>query len=227
MARCSVLKSFYASSSWQTFRAAIIAERGLTCEHCGKLITDIGDATVHHKIELTPDNVCDVAISLNPENVMVVHNGCHDVIHGRFGHPKQKEVYIVFGCPLSGKATYVRQNLRRGDIVVCMDRLFEAISGLPTHDKPDALLTNVRAAYNLLIDQIKTRYGKWNTAYIIGGFADRYKRERLAEDLGAEVVFCECSKDEAISRIDLDVRRRNMKAEYVEYIERWFEQYTE
>jgi hypothetical protein len=225
MARLDILKSFYASVAWQNFRLVIIAERGLICEHCGQLIIKANEATLHHIIELTLDNVHDAVIALNPENILLVHRDCHDRIHGRFGYPKAKQVFVVYGCPLSGKATYVNQNLRRGDIVVCMDRIYEAVSGLSAHDKPDALLSNIRALYNLLIDQVKTRYGKWNNAYIIGGFADRYKRDGLADELGAELIYCECSKEEAISRIDLDEQRRNMKAEYIGYINRWFEEY--
>ncbi len=227
LARNSILRSFYASSAWISFRLTIIADRGLICERCQQPIANQDEATVHHKIELTPNNVHDVMVSLNPENVLLVHRGCHDQIHGRFGYQKHKEVYIVYGCPLSGKASYVRQNIRRGDIVVNMDSLFEAITGLPAYDKPDALLNNVRAVYNLLIDQVKTRFGKWGTAYIVGGFADKYQRERLADELGAELIFCECSKEEAIARIDMDDGRRKMKTEYVGYIEKWFELFSE
>lgn len=233
MARLNVLKSFYASIAWQNFRVAIIAERGLVCEHCGQIIIDSSDATIHHIEELTADNVHDVNIALNPKNVLVVHRGseiygsprCHDKIHGRYGY-QEKAVYIVFGCPLSGKETYVKQNMRRGDIVISMDSLYEAITGLPSFDKPDQLLNNVRTVYNTLIDQVKTRFGRWNNAYIIGGFPDASRRERLADELGAEIIFCECSKELAVSRIDLDDRRRNMKHEYVQYIDKWFEQYS-
>jgi hypothetical protein len=225
MARCNILKCFYASAVWQNFRLTIIAERGLICEHCKEPIVRVGDATLHHKIELTPENVHDADVALNPNNVIVIHRVCHDRIHGRFGYPKEKMVYIVYGPPMSGKTTYVNQNVRRGDIVIDMNCLFEAITGLPAYDKPDSLLINVKAVYNLLIDQVKTRYGKWANAYVVGGFADHYQRERLAEELGAELVFCECTKEEAVSRIDLDEQRRNMKAEYIQYINRWFEMY--
>jgi hypothetical protein len=228
LARYSILQTFYASGRWQTFRAGIIAERGLKCEKCGKVIANPKDVTLHHTpIELTPGNVHDVAIALNPDNVNLICSGCHNAEHSRFGQAREKAVYIVYGAPCSGKTTYVEQHMKRGDIIICMDRLFEAITGLPPYDKPDSLLPNVRAVYNLLIDNIKTRYGKWGNAYIIGGFADKYKRERLAEELDAELVYCECSKEEAIRRIDFDEHKRNMRAEYAGYIERWFEQYTE
>jgi hypothetical protein len=226
MARLNVLKSFYASTAWQNFRLIVIAERGLRCEHCGRLIANPIEVILHHKIELTPENVHDVNIALNPDNILLVCRDCHDKIHGRFGYHKAKAVYIVYGCPLSGKRTYVSQNIMRGDMVISMDSLYEAITGLPAYDKPDSLLINVKSVYNLLIDQVKTRYGKWNNAYIIGGFADRYKREPLAEDLGADLIYCECTKEEAVSRIDLDEHRRNMKADYVRYIGEWFEQFS-
>jgi hypothetical protein len=225
MAKYAIIKSFYASIRWIKFRARIIAERGMICEKCHKIIATDKDAELDHIIELTPDNVIDVTISLNPDNVRLLHHDCHDQRHNRFGN-NGKQVYIVYGCPGSGKATYVRQNKERNDIVVCMDSLFGAISGLPVHDKPDLLLSNVRAVHNLLLDQVKTRYGKWSTAWIIGGYADRYKREKLADDLGAELIFCECSKEDAMQRLTMDGNRRNMMAEYRKYVDEWFERYT-
>lgn len=226
MAKYAIIKSFYASSRWQKFRAGIIAERGLTCEKCRKLITADKDAELDHIIELTPDNVNDVTISLNPDNVRLLHHACHDIRHNRFGKGNGKQVYIVYGCPGSGKTTYVSQFRERTDIVICMDSLYAAITGLPMHDKPDQLLVNIKSVHNLLLDQVKTRYGKWSTAWIIGGYADKYKREKLADDLGAELVYCECSKDEAIARIEIDDRRRNMITEYRKYIDEWHDRYS-
>jgi predicted kinase len=136
-------------------------------------------------------------------------------------------VYIVYGPPLSGKKTFVREQMRRGDIVVDMDQLYAAVSGLPQYDKPDNLFGNVVGMQNLLLDNIKTRYGRWNDAWIIGGYADKYKREKLAEDLGAELVFCDVSKDECLSRLELDEERRWRKDEWAGYISKWFEQYRE
>lgn len=225
MAKYAILKSFYASEKWQKFRLAIIAERGLRCEHCGDIVTKPRELTIHHIIELTPENVSDVNISLNPDNVMVVHHECHNEIHKRFGHKPEKAVYIVYGPPMSGKTSYVIENMQRGDIVVDMDRLYAAVSMLPYYDKPDNLFSNVRGIHNLLLDNIKTRYGKWNNAWIIGGYADKYKRERLANDLGAELIFCDVSKEECIKRLEFDEDRRLRSDEWEEYINKWFEQY--
>jgi hypothetical protein len=226
MAKYVILKSFYASQDWQRFRAMIIAERGPICETCRKIIAHPKDCEVdHYPIELMPENVHNASISLNPDNVKIRCHDCHDKRHNRFGNKPEHNTYIVYGAPLSGKHTYVSQNISRGDIVVDMDRLYEAISMLPSYDKPNNLLSNVIGIHNLLIDNIKTRYGKWNNAWIIGGYADKYKRERLAEEIGAEIIFCNASKEECMSRLEIDEDRQYRKDEWKRYIEEWFEKY--
>ena len=228
----AVLKSFYASEAWINFRMLIINERanrdgGICCEHCKKRIAHARDVTLHHKIELTPENVYDVMISLNPENIMVVHaHPCHDQIHGRFGHEPEKGVWIVYGPPLSGKTSYVQENKGRNDIVVDMDRLYSAVTMLPEYDKPDILISNVMGLQRQLIDNIKTRYGRWHSAWIVGGYADKYKRERLAADLGAKIIFCNVSKEECLRRLAQDEKRRCRQDEWRGYIEKWFEGYA-
>jgi len=107
-----------------------------------------------------------------------------------------------------------------------MDRLYEAISMQPAYDKPNNLLTNVINVRTLLLDNIATRYGKWYNAWIIGGYADRFKRERLAEELGAELVYIEVSKEECYARVTADVDRQYVIAEWKGYIDDWFEKFS-
>lgn len=226
MARYNVLKSFYASASWQTFRLAVIAERGLRCEHCGKPVIRASELTLHHIIELTPANVQDATIALNPANVLVVHHHCHNQIHQRFGYEPERGVWIVYGPPLAGKTTYVREQKGPRDLVVDLDSLFAAMTMLPEYDKPDSLLPNVLAVQRVLLDNIKTRYGRWHSAWIIGGYPDKYRREQLAEGLGAELILCDVSQEECLRRLEMDEARRYWQAEWRGYIERWFSEYT-
>nr|WP_274363826.1 MULTISPECIES: HNH endonuclease [unclassified Paenibacillus] len=221
------MQSFYASKPWRNFRLGLIAERGNRCQRCRKLIPRSIDIIGHHKIELTPENVHDQTISLNPDLVELICSECHNEEHSRFGYRAKKAVYIVYGPPLSGKQELVKQQASRGDLIVDMDRLYEAVSGLPFYDKPDNLLGNVTAVHNHLIDNIKTRFGKWNNAWIIGGYADRHKREWLASELGAELVFCASTKEDCLQRLETDEDRRYRKDEWRGYIEKWFEQYRE
>lgn len=204
----------------------LISERGNRCEKCGRIIGRPFDIHGHHKKELTPENIQDAMIALNPDNVILICRSCHDQEHNRFGHKPGRNIYIVFGPPLAGKTSYVQEYMRRGDLVIDMDRLYKAVSMLASYDKPDSLLVNVRAVHSLLIDNIKTRYGKWNNAWVIGGYADRYKRDKLAEELGAELVFCDVSKEECLRRLEADKGRRYRKDEWQGYIEKWFYSYT-
>ena len=230
MARYAVLQNFYASKKWRLFRMCLIAEKlketgTIRCEHCDKIVSNEKEIELHHIRELTHTNVNDYNISLNQENIRLLCHECHNKRHGRYG-TLQKKVYLVYGCPASGKSTFVKQNQGRNDLIICIDRLYQAISGLGERDKPNALFTNIRTVYNQLLDQVKTRYGKWQTAWIIGGYADKYKREKIANELGAELIYIECDKEEAIARIKQDASIKNIEKEYIDYVNEWFDKYT-
>lgn len=227
MAKYSILNTFYASDAWRNLRATVIAERGLTCEYCGERVAKAAELTLHHIIELTPDNVHDAMVALNPENIMVVHHACHNTIHKHAAHKAERGVYIVYGAPLSGKKTFVKDRMWTGDLVVDMDALYHATTMLPWYDKPNGLLYNVKSVYNLLLDHIKTRYGRWDRAWIIGGYHDKYKREKLAEDLGAELVHIKATKEECLERLKVDEGRMANAAEWKKYIDDWFDRFVE
>lgn len=227
MARHAVIKSFYASEEWINLRLLLINQRKNKCERCEKIIPKSKDLIGHHMIELTPENVHDRMISLNPDKIEIICFDCHNKEHKRFGYHGEKQVYLVYGPPMSGKTTFVKENISRGDIVVDMDQLYAAVSMLPYYDKPDNLLTNVLGIHNQLIDNIRTRYGKWHNAWIIGGYADKYKREKLADDLGAELIFCNVSKEACLRRLSMDLDRQYRQDEWAAYIDKWFSSYTE
>ena len=234
----ATLKAFYDSDIWENFRKVLILERaqenGVICEECGKHITESKDIILHHSpVELTLANVNDFNISLNPENIKIVCFDSHNKFHGRFGYcnkhlaRRHNGVFIVYGPPMAGKSTYVKENMRRGDIVVDMDSLYQAVSFMPTYDKPDNLKFNVFALRNCLLENIKTRYGMFNSAYVIGGYPKRFDRNKLENDIGAELIFMDCAKEECYRRLDMcgDYRQSN-KAEWRQYIDKWFEDYS-
>lgn len=235
MARDAKLKAFYNSQAWINFRQVQISEsikknpkHELICAYCHEPITNPVDAILHHcNTELTRENVDNADISLNPNNVMLVHNRCHNKIHHRWGNIVEHNVYLVYGPPMAGKKTYVKERIQRGDLVVDMDLIYTAVSLMPIYDKPNELLTNVFGIHNLLIDNIKTRYGKWNTAWIIGGYEDKYKREHIIKELGAVPIFLDISKEECKRRLKNDVDRQYRIDEWMRYIEKWFERYME
>ncbi|MGL5718629.1 MAG: AAA family ATPase [Paraclostridium sp.] len=224
------LKQFYDSKEWENFRNIIIAERTNICEECGKEIYEAGDIIIHHIKELTLDNVNDIYISLNPENVMVVCFDCHNKVHERFGYGNKRKyergIYLVSGAPCSGKTTYVKEHMTKGDLVIDLDEIFRAISLQDKYDKPDNLKYNVFAIKNLLIDNIKTRYGNFHSAWVIGGYSNKYEREKLSRDLGAEIIIIETTKEECIARLKQSNDYRKVKyKEWEGYINKWFDEF--
>lgn len=224
---------FYRQKPWINLRRILMHERlneegMLICEHCGKPIIKDYDAILHHKIELTPQNVNDDAIAYNPENLAFVHLKCHNEIHNRFGGRKaswQRKVYYVYGAPCSGKSTFVRENMQRGDLVFDIDRLWEALSGAPEYIKPNGIKPNVFIARDAIFDSIKTRAGAWQNAWVIEGGALLGDRMRRIETLGAESIFIDASIEECLQRLESDDSRRDVQKEWADHIEEWFERY--
>lgn len=230
MAIFQKLSDFYKSNAWVNFRRTLMIERadpvkGLCCEYCGQTILKDIECIGHHKKELTVNNVSDANISLNPDNVMLVHQRCHNIIHERFGQWMPQKVFIVYGAPLSGKTTFVRDSKGRRDIVLDMDELYQAITLLPAYDKPGELALNVFQMRDLIIDQVKTRTGKWQQAWIIGGYPLQTERERLANQLGAELIFIEATEQECIARLYQDEKKIPYRSEWQRYIREWFTKY--
>ena len=195
------LQNFYHSKTWTKFTKVIKAERvnpdgNIMCDYCKKPIVHKYDCICHHNIQLNDMNVNNADISLNPNNISLVHHRCHNLIHCKFQR-KDRKVYLVFGAPCSGKTTFVNNNMLKGDIVL-----------------------GVR---DLIIDSIKYRLGDWANAYIIGGYPLKSERERLIKELCAEEIFIDCTKEECLNRLR-NSDKRDYK-EWSKYIDDWFNVY--
>lgn len=223
-----MLSSFYTSKRWINFVAElrherINAEGLLICEHCGKPIIHKYDCIAHHEEELTEDNYQDYDISLNPDNIKLVHHACHNKIHDRLGLSYIKQVFLVFGSPLSGKSTWVNENKNYGDIIIDIDSIWECISGCDRYIKPKRLTQNVFAVRDLMLDMVKVRRGNWLNAYIVGGYPISSYRERLIQMLGAREIFIDTPKAECIDRLYNSDRPKD---EWMKYIDDWWDQYS-
>lgn len=225
----NTLSDFYRSKEWKQFREFIIAQRirddGFVYDEItGKPIVKAYDIILHHKIELTLENVNDYNISLNPDNIQVVSFRTHNEIHNRFG-TWTRHIYLVYGCPLAGKKTYVQERAGIHDLIIDVDKIYACISNNPQYIKSGRLYDCADAVKQALFDCIKYKRGKWINAFICGGFPFKGERERIAAQYGAEEVFIDCTKEEAFTRLASVQDGRDID-EWTKYINTWFDRYT-
>ena len=168
------LENFYTSNDWQKFRKSYLAER---IAKDGDLIDDVtktpikAGATLHHIIYLTEENVNNREISLNPNNIQLVSPDTHARIHGWF-NSNPKKIFIA----------KTSENINQYyDIIIEWDRIHSALG------TNDSTSQNTWRIYNDLIDQVRTRMGRWSVALVIckGGGIEFNRIKRL---LGAEEI---------------------------------------
>lgn len=217
--------TFYKSKEWENFSRMIRLQRvnangDLVCEHCGKIIVNPKDAICHHVKELDENNIFDPNVAFNPDNILVVCHASHNKIHQRFGFNPDKrtrQVYVVWGSPCAGKARYVEECAGSNDLIVDIDKLYEAMS----LGRSNAVKSNVLQVYRQLIDMVRTRNGKWNDAYIIRTLPLQIDRELILRECGGgELIHIDTPKDECL----LEAERRG--GEWVKWVEEYWNKYT-
>lgn len=83
--------AFYKSKEWAKTRSYVLMRDKYKCQRCGKPAQE-----VHHKKHLTPDNIWDPWIALNPDNLVSLCKDCHFAQHeedkaaGRKKYNKEK-----------------------------------------------------------------------------------------------------------------------------------------
>ena len=219
------LNNFYQSKEWRalltTLKMERVNEQGeIICAHCGEPITQKYDCIGHHKVALNERSVNDAAVALNPDNVVLVHHVCHNRIHNKLGHIA-RQVYLVWGSPLSGKSTYVDEVAVWGDLIVDVDSIWQCVSGRERYEKPARLKPVVFGIRDTLLDMVRHRCGSWRNAYVVGGYPLVNERERLMRSLGAREVYVESSQAECITRLKA-CRDGRDASEWQKYIDDWW-----
>ena len=220
----SDLFSFYRSKEWETLRKVITLDRinkqgDLCCELCGLPIVKQYDAICHHIVPLDEVNVHDRSVSLNPDNIQVLHHRCHNKVHERWGYQSNvKKIMVVWGSPCAGKFDYVINSASANDLIIDIDRLYMAIG----NGNRSAVKTNVLSTYRSLIDMVRTRTGKWRTAWVVRTLPLTIDRESIVKDLnGGELIHINTSKEECM------VRAKERGREWVEWTEEYWKRYQE
>lgn len=221
------LYNFYRSDEWENLLTILKSERvnakgQIICAHCGRPIVKAYDCIGHHLIELTEENYTDYNISLNPDNIALVHHKCHNIIHNKLSY-SGRQVFVVYGSPLSGKSSWVAENMTEGDLIIDVDSIWQCVSGCDRYTKPNRLRSVVFGVRDNLLEAVRYRRGKWLNAYVIGGYPFKAERDRLIDMLAAREVFIDTDKAECMSRL-LTCEDRDVN-EWTKYIDDWWLQY--
>lgn len=150
--------------------------------------------------------------------------GCNRTAADRYCADCQRErtqVVAVVGPPGSGKTAYVLEHAQRGDLIVDVDLLFMALSGLEMYEKPYALLPFVLAAQAAVIAQIGQH--ALERAWIISTRMTQRDIAVFRRDFGADVWVMKTPAEECKRRILQDERRpMSERMDGCRRVDEWF-----
>lgn len=240
-------KAFYKSKAWLKCREAYIADRilidGGICEICREKPGE----ELHHDKEIEVTNIDNYDITLNPNNLKWVCKDCHFAVHKQRimegferkkikpvltdgiwfddkGEVHQQERFIVYGAPASGKSTYVRKHKVKGDLILDLDLIKQAISMCDKTSAPDNLINIVLAIRDTVYGLIENSAVDSKHIWIIGALPNKKERTDLAQRLNAQLIFINAEYNECLARANSDTERKDkVKQEWL--IKKWFESY--
>lgn len=95
-------KSFYNSKEWKKCRELIMIRDSYLCVLCNKPAQE-----VHHKKHITPNNINNPAITLNPENLISLCGDCHKKIHAGEQTNQQESILPLISFDEDGNPVIV------------------------------------------------------------------------------------------------------------------------
>ena len=66
------------------------------------------------------------------------------------------QIIVIAGAPGSGKSTFVDKVRKPGDIVWDMDKVIQALTGLPLYQKPDGIVSIGIAIKDTLLKELNS-----------------------------------------------------------------------
>ena len=122
-------------------------------------------------------------------------------------------MYLVWGAPKSGKSWYINSIRTRNDIVIDIAELYHAVGSEVGSRKVAPVVFRLR---DELYDVVRTRYGRWDNAYIVGTYPVEMDRVRLMDTMRAEEVFIDTPMETCLERCRDEEERG--------YVRQWFEE---
>lgn len=140
-------------------------------------------------------------------------------------------VTIVCGPPGSGKTTFVMDRKEKGDIVVDIDWLWMALTGLDYYDKPDHLVPFVLDVRKMIIERLQLEGSDTtpilHNVWIISGSPNAIERKELQYKFpSSRVIVLEQSVEQCMENIRQDQRREGKSIPWEQLVKKWWVEYT-
>lgn len=237
-------RKFYNSKEWIRIRDLAFSRDNGLCQKClkekGELIP--GDE-VHHKIWLRPTNINNPNITLNIDNLVTLCRDCHMSIHKKSRKEKRKnivmngmyidekgqlrkqKIVVVHGAPGSGKTTYVKEHMEKGDLVVDFDLIKQSISMCDKTEIPDTLLGVAESIRETIYKLIEDKKVDAKTIWIIASLPTRKQRSDMKSRFNAdEMIHIDTNIEECIEHILNDEERKDKEKQMI-LIDKYFGYY--
>jgi hypothetical protein len=134
------------------------------------------------------------------------------------------KINVIWGCPASGKSTYVVEQMGKNDIRFDFDLLMRTLSNYDAHQKNDNLIGYVLAIRQLIIDKLKTE-SKLDAAWIIVTWVDDAFKALFKDFDDVKYKVMDTTEAECIKRVNENDDRQASKDEQIRLIRDWFKKY--
>ena len=128
----------------------------------------------------------------------------------------ERNIKIVIGAPCSGKNTYVAKHKRDGDMVWDFDKIHSALTDTESHNHQEQIRKYIFLMRETLYKELKNE--KELRVWIINSSPLKEVRQKLAQELNAEIIFIQRSQDEC-----LEVAKNERPEQWENFITSYFE----
>ena len=129
-------------------------------------------------------------------------------------------IYLIWGPPGAGKTTYAQTYMSPGDILIDFDLLFQALAGVPIHEREYILFDRVEDCRQFLINTIE-RYPEVRSTWVTMCAPKKEDREPFVK-MGARLRLVQESASVCIGRCR---ERGENWHRWEKAIRKWFEDY--
>jgi len=161
------------------------------------------------------------------DNLLALCKPCHAKRTGsrRTGKAGMAHFVLVCGPPGAGKSTWIDAEKRPEDIVVDLDAIKEALSGLPANQTPAHMLGPAWAAYDAIIRHCQSN-GFDGVVFIATSAATQSRRRIAANHVPvSRLVILETPPDTCLQRIRGDEARATKWRLWQPIVEKWWAGY--